>query len=105
VTGDKWFPSIGDYVLSMPCPTCAAPPWVPCHAPNKIAKYRRANEVRAQLGQSPETPEVTDVSHGRRHNAGAAHRDRDIGNAPWFEDREPGKSYGTIPPRPEQAKG
>ena len=87
-------------MLSKRCPTCGASPWAPCNAPHKIATHRRANETRAQLGQPSETFEVTDVSHVRRYNAGVAHRDRDIGNAPWTEDREPGRSYGTIPPRP-----
>lgn len=100
---DSYFPPIGDYVLSKPCPKCSAPPWTPCHAPHKIATYRRRDDLNARLGQpSLPPPRVTDVSHSQRYKAGIAHHLRDIGKAPWPEDREPGKCYGTIPPRPAE---
>ncbi len=34
--------------------------------------------------------------HTARQNLGIAHKNRDVGSAPWMEERVSGTNYGTI---------
>ncbi|MEU3435454.1 hypothetical protein [Streptomyces sp. NPDC006863] len=92
------FPPLYEYAMAQECPSCAAAPGVVCNAPNKRKWTARVEALRAELGLD----RVTDVEpltllHKTRQQAGASHKRRDIGNAPWPEDREPGKRYDTLP--------
>lgn len=73
------FEPLWRYVLSERCPTCKAPPWTSCRRP-----------------PGPPGHEVTHAQHRRRQTAGSRHRWRDVGRAPWREDRLPGLSYSTV---------
>lgn len=59
---------------------------------------RTGNNPRAvaTAGMEPSTAKRTNLQHASRMDAGAAHYRRDVGRAPWEEDRVPGTSYGTI---------
>lgn len=76
---DEWFAPLIDYVLCKPCPTCKARAWHDCDAPMKRSK---ANPVHRQ--------------HVRRQDRGAAHYYRDVGKAPWMDERTPGTKYHSI---------
>lgn len=65
-------PHVDEYVLAARCPTCRAPSGQPCNAP------RRGG------------------FHAARQDKGAAHKRRDVGNAPWPEERVPGVRYDTL---------
>lgn len=65
------FDSIEDYVLSHNCPHCGAAAWTAC------------------------TWDI-DGFHLARVDLGIAHRRKDIGSAPWPEDRVPGERYSSI---------
>ena len=73
MTGD--FPGLSVYALAHRCTTCGAAPGVPCTAPNKWPG----------------------VAHAARQDAGYRHYRRDVGKAPWPEDRVPGQRYDTLP--------
>lgn len=94
--GDIWFPPFVDYVMSRRCSTCGAVAWTDCTARRKRRSAEIQNENRARFGQPPTTPNRADLQHVTRQDAGAAHRSRDIGRAPWTEDRVPGTNYGTV---------
>jgi hypothetical protein len=79
---DSW-PSHELYTLANRCPTCKAAPGVDCNAPNRA---RRQTRLLRQ--------------HLTRQDAGARHHSRDVGAAPWPEDREPGRCYCTLEPCP-----
>lgn len=74
-------PHWDDYTLAHRCPRCGAAPWTECTVKAGTRRF-----------------------HVRREDVGNAHRNRDIGRAPWREDREPGQRYDTIdypdPPPP-----
>lgn len=91
------FPSLYEYAMAQECPSCAAAPGAVCGAPNKRKAYDRRAGLRAELGLSVVEPEPISLLHATRQQAGARHKSRDIGNAPWPEDREPGKRYDTLP--------
>lgn len=76
---DTWFAPLIDYVLSKPCPRCKAPAWQDCDAP---AKRANTDPMHRQ--------------HVRRYDRGAAHYYRDVGNAPWSDERTPGTKYHSI---------
>lgn len=78
------------YVLAHRCPTCKAKPWNECNAPRKIAKANR---------YPPGSIKPYNRQHITRIKLGNAHYLRDVGNAPWPEERRPGKCYSTIPTR------
>jgi hypothetical protein len=90
------FPSHSDYVLARRCPTCGALPDVDCDTPRKHASQRRIDETRTQLGWPPVPVDRVKLQHAARIDAGIAHYRSDLSKAPWPEDREPGKNYGTI---------
>ncbi|MFJ7019669.1 hypothetical protein ACIQUW_15075 [Streptomyces sp. NPDC101117] len=69
----------------------------PLRRPNKRKAYDRVLGLRAELGLDIADPDPIALLHKTRQQAGAAHKRRDIGNAPWPEDREPGKRYDTLP--------
>lgn len=83
MTTHRWFPPLSDYVIAQHCATCTAAPWTDCAAPRKARRHHR-----------------TDRQHSRRQLAGMAHYNSDVSQAPWLEDRVPGRSYGTITTRP-----
>jgi len=71
----RW-PSTDDCALSIACPTCRAARGEPCVIRSKH-RHWHAPRVRRPA---------------RAHN-------RDLGRAPWPEDRIPGRSYSSIPTR------
>jgi hypothetical protein len=90
------FPSLYRYALAQTCPTCKATPGATCDAPRKSAKARRIEGLRSELGLSLTAPEPITLLHKTRQQAGARHYRRDIGNAPWADEREAGKRYDTL---------
>lgn len=90
------FPSLYQYAMAHACPTCMAGPGVECNAPNKTGRLDRAARLAAQLGMEIEQDPLWRL-HKTRQQTGVRHKQRDIGNAPWPEDREPGKRYDTLP--------
>ena len=91
------FPSLYEYAMAHECPSCCAPPGVVCNAPSKQKRLARVEGLRAELGLDLAEPDLIGQLHKTRQQAGATHKRRDIGNAPWPEDREPGKRYDTLP--------
>lgn len=83
----SWFPSMYEYVLDHRCPICKAAPGVECDAPYK------------------EHHDPVNRQHAARIDRGIRHSHRDIGRAPWPEERVPGRQYGTLKHRKaEEAK-
>jgi hypothetical protein len=72
MTATTW-PSTEQYALAHRCSTCGAAPGEPCNAPRKGGR-----------------------SHVAGQDAGVRHYKRDIGRAPWPEDRVPGKRYDSL---------
>lgn len=80
---DLWPPPMEAYTLARRCPRCHADPGEPCN-------YRGSRS--------------TMYSHAPRITAGIRHYNRDVGRAPWPEDRESGRRYDSLgdrwtPPR------
>jgi hypothetical protein len=96
MTEDTAFPPVHVYALAHRCTTCGAEPGVPCDAPRKQAQIDGFNQIREQVGQQPFETDPLHLMHVRRVDAGNRHRDRDIGAAPWPEDRETGRRYDTL---------
>jgi hypothetical protein len=69
------WPTIEAYGLAHRCPTCQAAPGADC------VMKRPKHGARM---------------HTTREDRGAAHYYRDIGRAPWPEDRMPGRRYDTL---------
>lgn len=90
------FPPFHAYALAHRCSTCGVEPGQPCNVPRKQAEIDKMNHIRAQLGQPPQEPNPLHLLHATRLDAGGRHRDRDIGAAPWPEDRIPGRRYDTL---------
>ena len=76
MTSEAPFAPLAEYVAAQSCPTCKARPGEPCVMRIGTRKYREY--------------------HLPRYDRGRAHYQRDFKNAPWPEDREPGKCYSTI---------
>ncbi|MGA5843519.1 zinc finger domain-containing protein [Streptomyces pseudogriseolus] len=93
---DPAFPPLHEYALAYRCPTCGAEPGTPCDAPRKKAKIDRHNDIREQVGQLPLKTNPLHLMHISRQDAGHRHYQRDLGKAPWPEDREPGRRYDTL---------
>ncbi len=68
------WPSSEAYMLAHPCTRCGADIGQPCTAPNK----------------------ADHPWHAARQDAGIRHYRRDVGRAPWPEDRVPGERYDTL---------
>lgn len=51
---------------------------------------------RALVGNDPRDHDPLHRLHATRQDAGSRHRARDIGKAPWPEDRVPGQRYDTL---------
>lgn len=94
---DPAFPPIHVYALAHICPTCRALPGQPCDAPRKKAAADRVPRSRARLGVPPVEADPLSLMHVTRSDAGYRHYQRDFGNAPWTEDRVPGRRYDTLP--------
>ncbi len=90
------WPPLVAYALAHPCPTCRAEPGQPCNAPNKAARLARADRIRDELGMNRVRHDPLHRIHAARTDAGRRHYRRDVGNAPWSEDREPGRRYDTL---------
>lgn len=73
------WPPLEAYALAHRCPTCKAPTGEPCDAPRKAA----AEEPGHRL-------------HLTRQDAGARHYRKDVGDAPWPEERVPGQRYDSL---------
>jgi len=93
---DPAFPPVYDYALARRCTQCGAQPGLPCNAPRKQDELAARNRARAQTGQPPLELDPLAMLHVARVDAGNRHRARDIGAAPWPEDREPGRRYDTL---------
>lgn len=93
---DTDLPPFHVYALAHRCSTCGAAPGQPCDAPRKQGEIDGRNLNRAHLGQPPLVPDPLHLLHAARVDAGGRHRDRDVGAAPWPEDREPGRRYDTL---------
>ncbi|MFD6939649.1 hypothetical protein ACFWAP_26310 [Streptomyces goshikiensis] len=91
------WPSLYEYALAHRCPTCRAPSGTPCTAPRKQAAAASRNGLRSELGLAP-CDTRNEEMHAARHDAGRRHYRRDVGNAPWPEDRIAGQRYDTIGP-------
>lgn len=91
------WPPLHAYALAHACPTCKARPGEQCNAPNKNARLKRVDALLARAGESPVEHDPIKRMHARRQDAGMRHKRRDVGNAPWAEDREPGRRYDSLP--------
>ncbi|MGW3352565.1 hypothetical protein ACWDA3_55530 [Nonomuraea rubra] len=80
---DIW-PPPSAYALAHRCPTCKADAGTLCTAPRKTARAARTRR------------DLVEQLHATRQAAGTRHRNRDIGNAPWPDEREPGRRYDTL---------
>lgn len=89
------WPSLYEYALAHRCPTCRAPSGTPCTAPRKQAAAASRNGLRSELGLAP-CDTRNEETHAARHAAGRRHYRRDVSNAPWPEDRIPGRRYDTL---------
>ena len=69
-------PPLAQYVMGQICPVCGASPGQPCEM--KRNKHR--------------------FCHHGRFDLGLRHRQRDIGKAPWPEERDPEVDYSTLEP-------
>lgn len=90
------FPPLHEYSLAHACPTCGVQPGVDCDAPRKKAILVRRVRLLEQVGWEVPVPGPFELMHAARSDAGRRHYYQDVGNAPWPEDREPGKRYDTI---------
>lgn len=90
------WPSLYEYAMAHKCPSCQAAPGVVCNAPNKAARLARVDGIRTELALSPVEHDPIARLHKTRQQAGARHYRRDVGNAPWADQREPGKRYDTL---------
>lgn len=90
------WPSIGDYALAHPCPTCKVPRGEECVAPRKQALANQLNRIQESRGLEPMGDRQTESMHITRVDVGIRHYYRDVGNAPWSEDREPGRRYDSL---------
>jgi hypothetical protein len=88
-----FFPDLLDYALDHRCPMCYAKPGDQCDAPMKIASARALAESIKKAGG---TPRLRPPMHAARQDRGIAHYRRDVGRAPWPEDRVAGTNYGTL---------
>lgn len=78
------WPSLYEYAMAHPCPTCRAAAGRECNAPLKQAEQLRVEgDLLWRL-------------HSTRQARGAHHRRQDIGAAPWAGDRVPGHRYDTL---------
>jgi hypothetical protein len=93
------WPTLYQYTAAHACPSCKAQPGEDCHAPRKQASRQRVNRIIEQVGGEPFLSKLT-LQHAERVHAGMRHYDRDIGKAPWTEDRKPGRCYCTLDPCP-----
>lgn len=89
------FPSLYRYAIAHPCPTCKAPAGTHCKAPRKQGAAAARNGVRAELGLAALDTRSEEI-HAARHDVGRRHYRRDVGNAPWADEREPGQRYDTL---------
>ncbi|MEU9233511.1 hypothetical protein [Streptomyces subrutilus] len=89
-------PDFSEYAWHLPCPQCDAEARQPCHAPRKQGRHDRVNRLLVQGGYDEVAAPEYGFMHNQRAQAGARHRSRDIGAAPWPEDRVPGTRYDTI---------
>lgn len=91
------WPPLHAYALAHACPVCRAKPGEPCDAPRKNARLDRMDRTRARFGDEPMERDPAHRMHLARQDVGARHYWRDVGNAPWPEDRVPGCRYDTLP--------
>jgi hypothetical protein len=75
--GMEWFASFEEYTMYEKCPQCKAQPGYPC--------------VRRDTKDA--------FFHVSRGDKGNRHYNKDVGNAPWREDRIDGMCYSTLPHR------
>lgn len=85
-SGTPW-PGMEEYALVYSCPVCKAEPGTICDAPRK---QKRAPSTYS-VNSGPR------ALHSSRISLGIARYNKDVGNAPWPEDREPGKRYDSLP--------
>jgi hypothetical protein len=71
------WPTAYEYTMAQTCPRCGASPGEVCVSP---------------------TPAKALHGHTVRQDAGARHYRRDVGKAPWPEDRVVGKRYDSLRP-------
>lgn len=90
------FPPLLAYALAHACPVCAAAAGGPCDAPRKAARVARVNQTRARYRMKPVRHDPLALLHAPRIDLGSHHRGRDIGSAPWPEERTPGQRYDTL---------
>lgn len=94
--GAQPWPPLHAYALAHRCSTCGAAAGAPCVVPRKQASVDRRNRALARLGRPPAEPDAVELMHARRQDAGQRHYRRDVGRAPWAEDREPGRRYDSL---------
>lgn len=102
IANTPW-PSMYEYALAHRCPICKAPVGDDCDAPGKAARQRRMTATRRRWGEDDPVVDRANLQHAQRIDAGIRHYYRDLGRAPWPEEREPGKRYDTLPRATEEA--
>lgn len=95
MTTQPW-PPLHAYALAHRCTTCKANPGEQCNAPRKNAQLAHIDAIRARFGDAPMEHDPTALMHATRQDAGLRHYRRDIGRAPWAEDRDPGRRYDSL---------
>ncbi|MFB6665917.1 zinc finger domain-containing protein [Streptomyces parvus] len=96
MTDDEAFPTYYEYALAHRCSTCGAEPGTVCDAPAKNQALQKLDDAQVRAGNNPRDHDPLHRLHTTRQDAGSRHRARDIGKAPWPEDRVPGQRYDTL---------
>lgn len=91
------WPPLHAYALAHRCTTCRAEPGEPCNAPGKQARLDAADRFHDELGVERGEHDPAARLHAARLNAGSRHYSRDVGRAPWADERVPGRRYDSLP--------
>jgi hypothetical protein len=91
------FPETFAYVMAHACSRCGAQPDEVCNAPRKLAHLVGINRLRARFDLEPAEHHLLSLFHAPRVDVGQRHKGKDIGTAPWPEERIPGLRYDTLP--------
>lgn len=94
--GTTPWPPLHAYALAHRCTACKARPGEQCNAPRKNALLARVDTTLARFNRPPMEHDPLQRMHARRYDAGRRHYIRDVGRAPWAEDREPGRRYDSL---------
>ena len=90
------WPSLYEYAMAHRCTKCGADPGVECDAPGKNAQLACIDGISRRAGREPVQHDPVKRLHAVRQDAGMRHKRRDVGNAPWMDERVPGQRYDTL---------